>query len=459
MESTHEADLDVPSLPAAARKAHIFPSLSAGPLISIGQLCDSGCTAIFTATQVTIELDDSVILTGTRSPATRLWNVDLPSSPRPKGLGFDSPANLPRDQANAAVSLSATPAELVAFAHASLFSPALTTLNAALDKNFLPQLPGLTGRTLRKHPPLSAPMLKGHMDHTRQNHRSTHPPVPATDDHADSFPPATTDGGRTHMCFAACMQSTGQIFTDQTGRFVIPSSTGNTQLLIIYDYDSNYIHAEPMKSKTGPAILAAYKRVHKIFCAAGLRPQLQRLDNDCSAALKEFMTAEGVDFQLVPPHVHRRNAAERAIRTFKNHFIAGLCSTDKAFPSTCGIDSSLRPFFLSISCAVPDSTPSCQPGPKSMAKSTSIEPPLRPQASAWSSTKPHRHELPGHPTQSMDGTSAQLRILIAVTASGSGRPEPNASPTPSHGFPQRSLCLLLPPSTQSSPVPTISSAL
>ena len=26
------------------------------------------------------------------------------------------------------------------------------------------------------------------------------------------------------------------------------------------------------------------------------------------------------------------NAAERAIRTFKNHFIAGLCSTDPSFP-------------------------------------------------------------------------------------------------------------------------------
>jgi hypothetical protein len=35
----------------------------------------------------------------------------------------------------------------------------------------------------------------------------------------------------------------------------------------------------------------------------------------------------------VPPHIHRRNAAERAIRTFKNHFIAGLCSAAEDFPS------------------------------------------------------------------------------------------------------------------------------
>ncbi len=39
-----------------------------------------------------------------------------------------------------------------------------------------------------------------------------------------------------------------------------------------------------------------------------------------------------INFQLVPPDVHRRNAAERAICTWKNHFIAGLCSTDPTFP-------------------------------------------------------------------------------------------------------------------------------
>jgi len=44
------------------------------------------------------------------------------------------------------------------------------------------------------------------------------------------------------------------------------------------------------------------------------------------------MHEQQVDFQLVPPHMHRRNAAERAIRTFKSHFIAGLCSTDPQFP-------------------------------------------------------------------------------------------------------------------------------
>jgi hypothetical protein len=44
------------------------------------------------------------------------------------------------------------------------------------------------------------------------------------------------------------------------------------------------------------------------------------------------MQEKGVDFQLAPPDDHQRNPAERAIQTFKNHFIAMLCSTDKNFP-------------------------------------------------------------------------------------------------------------------------------
>jgi hypothetical protein len=39
-----------------------------------------------------------------------------------------------------------------------------------------------------------------------------------------------------------------------------------------------------------------------------------------------------VEYQLVPPHCHRRNDAERAIRTFKEHFVAGLSSMDPNFP-------------------------------------------------------------------------------------------------------------------------------
>jgi hypothetical protein len=57
-----------------------------------------------------------------------------------------------------------------------------------------------------------------------------------------------------------------------------------------------------------------------------------KLDNEASQLLKSYLHDKNIAFQLVPPYSHIRNTAERAIISFKDHFIAGICSTDKAFP-------------------------------------------------------------------------------------------------------------------------------
>ena len=58
------------------------------------------------------------------------------------------------------------------------------------------------------------------------------------------------------------------------------------------------------------------------------------MDNEFSNHLKCALEKHEVTFEKVPPHIHRRNAAERAICTFKNHFLAGLASMDPTFPIT-----------------------------------------------------------------------------------------------------------------------------
>ena len=122
------------------------------------------------------------------------------------------------------------------------------------------------------------------------------------------------------------------IYSDLTGRFLVKSARGNQYIFLLYDYDSNTIHVRPLRSRKGTAIVEAYDSIHTHLCARGLTPELQRLDNEASAALQRSMQTKNVNFQLVPPHNHRRNAAERCIRTFKNHFIAGICSTHPNFP-------------------------------------------------------------------------------------------------------------------------------
>jgi hypothetical protein len=238
-------------------------------------------------------------------------------------------------QANGAIG-SASPSELVAFAHAAMFSPALSTLHAALDKGHLTNFPGLTTETLQKYPPRSIPMIKGHLKQTRQNQRSTKTLQPtvipfASTSTNDAYPPSDEPNTKTHQCFASIMETIGQIYSDQTGRFPLPSSNGNKYLLIVYDHDSNAILAEPLRTRTSASIVHAYETIHTRLSNASFRPSLQRLDNECSEQFKNLLRKKGIDIQLVPPGSHRRNSAERAIQTFKNHLIAGLCSLDKDF--------------------------------------------------------------------------------------------------------------------------------
>jgi hypothetical protein len=342
MYSTHVAELDLPSLPLAARQVHIVPALTTSSLLSMGQLCDAGCLVTFDATSVTVHLDNERILEGARMPDTGLWHLSMVQPSLATNANKPVTPLPPLSHRSYAAVHSATPAELVAFAHATLFSPVLSTLKQALDRGFLPNFMDLTAKALNKYPPTSVAMVKGHLDQTRKNQRSTKlalartpsdPTASATTEHDNAFPSSEPGNARTHQCFAAVFEpAAGQIHSDQTGKFIVASSAGNNYVLVVYDYDSNSILVAPMRSRTGPCILTAFQGIHARLVAAGLRPQLHRLDNECSAALKTFLRESDIDFQLVPPRLHRRNAAERAIRTFKNHFIAGLCGVDKNFP-------------------------------------------------------------------------------------------------------------------------------
>ena len=50
--------------------------------------------------------------------------------------------------------------------------------------------------------------------------------------------------------------------------------------------------------------------------------------------MKDAFQKYQIRFQRVPPKEHRVNAAERAIRTLKNHFVSILCTVDAKFPLT-----------------------------------------------------------------------------------------------------------------------------
>ena len=65
---------------------------------------------------------------------------------------------------------------------------------------------------------------------------------------------------------------------------------------------------------------------------AGIVPKHQILDNQKSVAYEEAIRASGMTFELVPPNDHCRNMAEKAIQTFKDHFVGVLSGCAPTFP-------------------------------------------------------------------------------------------------------------------------------
>ena len=103
-------------------------------------------------------------------------------------------------------------------------------------------------------------------------------------------------------------------------------------MFICYNYDANAILCEPIKSRSGENITLAWNKCHSRLTKNGHKTNLYILDNEISSNVKDAMETHEVDYQKVPPGIHRRNAAEKAIQTFKNHLLAGLASCDPNFP-------------------------------------------------------------------------------------------------------------------------------
>jgi hypothetical protein len=95
--------------------------------------------------------------------------------------------------------------------------------------------------------------------------------------------------------------------------------------MVLTKIDSDAILIELMKNRTAGKIIRAYQTLINQPRTAGIVPKLHILDNECSQDFKDTIHLNKMTFQLVPPHNHQYNLAEKAIPTFKDHFIAILC--------------------------------------------------------------------------------------------------------------------------------------
>ncbi|KAL7484256.1 hypothetical protein ACHAW6_009898, partial [Cyclotella cf. meneghiniana] len=184
--------------------------------------------------------------------------------------------------------------------------PVLSTWCKAIDRGYFRGWPGLTSTRVRRFVKPSEYSAMGHLDQRRQGIRSTKTMTATPTADSMEEPQQLPLNDKTNMVFMTMVDIDGQLFTDQTGRFPITSNRGNNYVVIFYTVDANHIKSYPIKSRHRSELLRAYSEVYAYLRVRGYRPQLHKLDNESSRD-------------------------ERAIRTWKNHFVAIRAGAAKSY--------------------------------------------------------------------------------------------------------------------------------
>ena len=391
--STATAQVAIPAIPTeAARTGHIIPGLT-NNLLSLGKLCDAGCTAHLNKHMLRVhDKHGSLILTGHRElTGARLWRVDIaqhirsdpqaatatlipadttppfarpaaPSPPHGPTLVPDDepipdstpeiappvPQLPPPSQTKQttmyharAYDLPSVPA-LIAYLHAAAGYPVKATWLQAIKRGAYNTWPGLTVRAVSRYFPDASETCLGHMAQPCQHIRPSHTqPLLQEAPRQHTRPPHTQpllqEAPHVATLAAPALEiyeiPLNQLFTDDTGRFQPRSRSGNQYIMVGLHNKSNAILVCPFPSKHDTHRIQAYKTMYARLKDANAAPDIHIMDNEASAAFQHTIAQNGCNLQLVPPHVHRRNAAERAIRTVKDHFLAILAGTAPTFPA------------------------------------------------------------------------------------------------------------------------------
>ena len=343
-----------------AQELHITPGITENSLLSTSKFAAANYITIFDKEEVNIyDANDTIItvsrgaiLRGWMDTKSNLWRIPLVEIVRNNNTDtiivnrppteFLPERPPPTDAIHNVYELKTQP-ELVRYYHAAAGFPTKPTWLRAIKNKQYASWPGLSIEAVTRHYPDTEETPKGHGRKSPSNLRSTKKMLSTKQDpvgdkgfykHITPRPPKKERSLLYSGIYDMRDEAIQKIFTDQTGRFPKKSSRGNQYIMVLIDVDSDAILVEPMKNRTSGEMIRAYQTLIDRLRTAGSIPKLHVLDNECSQDFRDTIRRNEMTFQLVPPHDHRRNLAEKAIQTFKDHFIAILCGTDKSFPLT-----------------------------------------------------------------------------------------------------------------------------
>ena len=244
-----------------------------------------------------------------------------------------------------------TRSDLVEYLHAACLGPVKSTFLKAIKTGFFKSWSGLSEKLVTKHLHSSTATAKGHLSQTRQHLQSTEiklinnavylnnirknskalkatatsganksiEELLRTSIDVDAFPPSDIFNAKTNEVIYTIFESspTGLAYIDLTEIFTYRYARGNENILVGYHFDANAILSTALKNYQAATITAVWTKINNKFKHARIISTTCILDNEASQHLRNAFTDDKIKHQLVPPHVHRTNLAERAVQMFK----------------------------------------------------------------------------------------------------------------------------------------------
>jgi hypothetical protein len=345
-------DIIIPGLPTTLIR-HIVPELSIASLFGIPVLTEAGCMVKFDNKKCVVRYNGKIILISMKDPMTDLWTLPIVGPAGKTSLNNtheeqDPLVNLREEfleetskassskESMLAVPVCAsaqackaggkamkslkkkpppnelglfthtvqTKANIIKFAHQSLCSPCISTLQKAIRRGFLKGCPNLTIKGVTRYLNPRPTTAKGHMKRPHQGIRSTmqrQPQAPPSERQLLNVQAAPIDneskvddvseplinlGPIKHgpnvivedddssdgniFCFRAFADKrTGILYNNLTGLFPYMSLEGNVCFLIVYHYKSNAILVLPISGFNNNTIFATYKTQFKFLESKG----------------------------------------------------------------------------------------------------------------------------------------------------------------------------------------------
>ena len=156
-------------LPKQEKELLIYPGITNKLLLSIGQICDDNCLALFSKNNLHIFKEDKLILSATHNFSDSLWDMSFPSTSH-NHIHTSLTMN---HQINYIIQKDTAKNKLARYFHGDAFYPVTSTSQQNIKNGNFITWPGIKNINFRKMADINVPTVLGRLHQERKNLQST----------------------------------------------------------------------------------------------------------------------------------------------------------------------------------------------------------------------------------------------------------------------------------------------